>query len=82
MKFKIGDRVEIVLSDVRAGVRTTDIGKIGTIVGIFNFPDNRQTLLLELFNLCEGRYQKWSVSNRIVSLAFEKNEQLLFEFIR
>jgi len=80
MKFKVNDRVKILPSATETGVLNSEVGKIGIVIATHDFTDGSQILLVQMLNLCRGKYQKWTISSRYIDIATKIGEQLLFDF--
>ena len=83
MKFKIGDKVKILLSATSVGVEREDVGKIGVIHCIRGDAGTRRGIQVQMSEICKarGHIPKWNVGSEMLELLPVKNQQLLFNFM-
>ena len=80
MRFKVGDRVEILPLVTGVGVEEEEIGKVGVVSHVFSDTD----VMVKMNEVCKARgcIPEWSVGVEMIKLLPGKNEQLLFSFMK
>ena len=79
MKFKIGDKVKILLSAVNAGVSEHAVGKTGRII---EYCERGYYFLVLMDEYKESNSDlPWAVSSNQMEPAIKVGQQLLFKFM-
>ena len=83
MKFKVGDKVKILLSATSVGVEREEVGKVGVITRMENRVCEDYGIGVKMNEVCEtrGYIPTWNVGEGMIVLSPQKNEQLVFDFM-
>ena len=85
MSFKIGDRVQILQSATKAGVKDEEVGKVGVIarININSSMNFGVKIHVQMNEICKaiGSIPCWLVNKNMIKLLPAKNQQLLFNFM-
>ena len=83
MEFKVGDKVRILSRATMVGVEREDVGKVGVVASISEYPTERFGIIVKMNDVCKARgcIPTWSVGSTMIALTHKKNEQFVFNFM-